>query len=341
MKRSIVYPLAALAAGVWLARRAAERRYSFDGKVCLITGGSRGLGLVLARQICAAGGKVALLARNADELARAKQDIESRGGEALTVVCDLQQPEQIESVIARVVEHFGRLDVVINDAGIIEVGPFEHMSRADYERAMNVHFWALYHVTMAALPHLRRRGEARIVNVTSIGGKIAVPHLAPYCASKFAAVGLSEALGAELARERIYITTVAPGTMRTGSHVNANFKGRHAAEYSWFAAAAGVPLLSMKAERAAAKILAACRRGQPFLAVPIYTKLAIAADALFPNIVARVLGLTNRLLPGASDASGDQLRSGWQSRRESPLPSWVTHFGDRASEQNNEANGAR
>src|SRR6201982_336127 len=107
---------------------------------------------------------------------------------------------------------------------------------------------------------MRVWGGGRIVNISSMGGKVAMPHFAPYSASKFALTGFSDAIRSELARENIHVTTVAPGLMRTGSHVNAQFKGEHDAEFGWFAAASGMPLISMNAERAARKILAACRR---------------------------------------------------------------------------------
>lgn len=330
---------AGIAAATYLASIATRRRFPLGGKVFLITGGSRGLGLVLARQVCAAGASVVLLARDEEELERAKAELTRHGGNVLTARCDLTQPSDIEAAVRATVRHFGRLDAVINNAGIIEVGPLEHMTREDFERAMAVHFWAPYHVIMAALPHLRRREEARIVNIASIGGKVAVPHLAPYCASKFALVGLSDSLRSELARDRIFITTVAPGIMRTGSHVNANFKGKHGDEFAWFSAAAGLPLLSMSAERAAAKIIAACQRAQPFLAIPFSTKMAMAAAGVFPNGTAHALALANALLPSSTDSSGDQLQSGWKSRDGSRVPAWMTRSADRATSLNNEAPG--
>ncbi|MDQ6809549.1 MAG: SDR family NAD(P)-dependent oxidoreductase [Verrucomicrobiota bacterium] len=337
MKRSVAYLLGSAAiavAGVALARRS---NYSFAGKVCLITGGSRGLGLVLARQLCAQGGRVALLARDRAELERARHELASTGGDVFTVSCDLGDSAQIEGAVRSVIDHFGRLDVLINNAGIIEVGPLAHMQQRDFERAMNLHFWAPYHLIMTSLPHLRRAGEARIVNIASIGGRLAVPHLAPYCASKFALVGLSDSMRAELASENIRITTVLPGTMRTGSHVNAQFKGDHSAEYAWFSAAASLPVIAMKAERAAAKILDAGRRGQPSLMMPLLTRAAVIGDALFPNVTGRAMRLVNRFLPAPTDSSGDELRAGWDSRGDARPPRWITAMGDKATAQNNEA----
>ena len=332
-----------IALATWGMRKALGGDFSFAGKVVLITGGSRGLGLVLARRVCAEGGRVVLLARDKGELQRAHDELAGAGGDVFIVSCDLLDRAQIEGAVRQVIDHLGRLDVLINNAGIIEVGPLEHMKREDFERAMQLHFWAAYTLMSEAIPHMRRRGGGRIVNITSIGGKIAVPHLAAYCASKFALVGLSDAMRAELAREKIYITTVAPGMMRTGSHVNAKFKGQHAAEFAWFSISNSTPLISMKAERAAAQILEACRRGRPELTLTLAARIAIIGNAVFPSLTGHMMNLANRLLPGATDSSGDALRSGGESRSEDTAPAWLTRLADEATERNNEAgfNGAR
>jgi NAD(P)-dependent dehydrogenase (short-subunit alcohol dehydrogenase family) len=311
MKRSLVLTLGGLALAGCLISRATRRTCSFAGKVVVITGGSRGLGLVLARQFCAEGARVALLARDPNELARAREELVQRGGEVLTISCDLLEREQINAAVQEVVDHFGGLDVVINNAGIIEVGPLEHMRRADFERAMNLHFWAPFNLIMKAIPYLRRRGEGRIVNIASIGGKMAVPHLAPYCASKFALVGLSDALRAELARDRIHVTTVTPGLMQTGSQGNVRFKGDHLAEYTWFSLSTALPFASIKAERAAAQIISACRRGAPSLAIPLAARAAILGNALFPNIAGSAMKVINTvLLPPPTGPDGDASHSG-------------------------------
>src|SRR5438067_8382430 len=325
----------ALVFAAWLALRVIRTlRFSLRNKVVLITGGSRGLGLVLARQICAQGGKVALLARDNDELTRAKTDLTRRGGRVLTIQCDLPGSEQIHLAVRQTIDRFGKIDILINNAGVIEVGPLEHMAREDFERAMGVHFWAPFELTMQVVPEMRTWGGGRIVNISSIGGKIAVPHLAPYCASKFALTGFSDALRAELARDKIYVTTVAPGMMRIGSHVNANFKGKHDAEFAWFATSNGMPLVSINANRAARKILAACRRGQPSLTLTFAARGAILGNALFPNLTGYIMKLASRCLPGTGKKEGDQSRSGAQLRR--LTPKWLTHLADTATARNNE-----
>ena len=134
---------------------------------------------------------MALLARDQNQLDKARDELVRTGGDVFTISCDLLERAQVETAVQKVVNHFGGLDVLINNAGIIEVGPLDHMQRESFERALNVHFWAPLDLTIKAIPHLRRSGNGRIVNIASIGGKVAVPHLAPYCASKFALVGLS------------------------------------------------------------------------------------------------------------------------------------------------------
>jgi len=290
------------------------RRFSFDGKIVLITGGSRGLGLALAREACARRARVALLARDPNELARACDDLTRLGGVALPVECDLLEPAQIEQAVRRIVDHFGGLDVVINNAGIIEVGPLAHMKRADFEKAMMLHFWAPYHVISEAIPHFRRRGGGRIVNISSIGGKIAVPHMAPYTASKFALAGFSDAIRAELARENIHVTTVTPGMMRTGSQGFAKFKGDHAAEYKRFTASSRLPFASISVERAARKILAACASARPALVMPMSARIMIMANALFPNLFGRMMKMGNACLPSPAGPGGDESRRGSEIR---------------------------
>src|SRR5437763_6257357 len=303
----------------WLALRIIRTlHFSLTDKVALITGGSRGLGLVLARQICAAGGKVVLLARDNQELIRAKTDLAGRGGRVITIKCDLLDSGQIQSAIRQTIDRFGKIDILINNAGIIEVGPLEHMTREDFERSMAVHFWAPYALISEVVPEMRVWGGGRIVNISSIGGKFAVPHMASYSASKFALTGLSDAVRAELARDNIHVTTVAPGMMRTGSHVNAKFKGKHDKEFAWFAASAGAPLLSMNANRAARKILAACRRGQPSLILTFAARAAILGNAPFPNLTGYAMQLANRFLPESPGAEGDGSRAGTQLRRHGP-----------------------
>ncbi len=335
MNLRVLLATGAILLAVWLIVRFIRTvSYPLREKVVLITGGSRGLGLVLARHICARGGNVALIARDAEELARAKTDLATRRSTVMTIQCDLLDSEQIRSAVRRILDRFGKIDILINNAGIIEVGPLEHLMREDFERAIRLHFWAPFELISQIVPEMRISGGGRIVNISSIGGKVAVPHMASYSASKFALTGFSDAIRAELARDNIHVTTVAPGLMRTGSHVNAKFKGRHDDEFAWFAASAGAPLISMNADRAARKILAACRRGQPSLTLTFAARKIILGNALFPNLTGYLMKFVNRLLPGTGGEQGNKSRGGSELPRRAP--GWITRLADRATQKNNE-----
>src|SRR3954453_6554219 len=242
------------ATAVAVARRLVRGRAPSAG-VALVTGASRGLGLLIGRELAARGYRLAICARDADELAAAEADLTARGAEVVAGACDVADQAQVDELVRSVVARFGRLDVLVNNAGVIQVAPLADLTVDDFAEAQGVMFWGALYPTLAALPHLRERGRGHIINITSIGGKISVPHLLPYNCAKFAAVGLSEGLRAELTGTGVTVTTVVPGLMRTGSHLRAYFKGQRRKEFAWFAVAASLPVLSMDAERAARLIL--------------------------------------------------------------------------------------
>ncbi len=306
----------------------------FRGKNVLVTGGSRGLGLVLARQLAEAGARLAICARDPDELARAYEDLKARGGRVVAVECDITDRDRVRELVAVARRRLGSIDVLVNNAGVIGVGPLESMRTEDFERAMRTHYWATVYTCLEVIPEMKARRDGRIVNVTSIGGKIAVPHLLPYTGSKFAQVGLSEGLRAELAGHGVRVTTIVPGLMRTGSHVQAEFKGRHDEEYAWFALGNATPGLSMNAERAARKILRAAARGDAELILTLPARLAVVAQALFPNLFADLTGLVNRWVLPSPGGVGTLRVKGRDSRGK--LPEVVTTLSDRAAAANNE-----
>jgi NAD(P)-dependent dehydrogenase (short-subunit alcohol dehydrogenase family) len=311
------------------------RALDLDERIVLITGGSRGLGLLMAREAGRLGAHVVIAARDEAELLRAQRDLLAQDIDASILVADVATEAQAQRMISQVIERHGRLDVLINNAGVIMVGPIDHMSVADFEEAMATHFWGPLHTMLAAIPHMRGNGGGRIVNISSIGGKIGVPHLAPYCASKFALTGVSTALRTELARYGILVTTVCPGLMRTGSPFNAWFKGRHRAEFAWFAIADSLPVLSIDGRRAASQIVNAMRHGDAELVISWPARLAVAAEGLAPNTLARAMSLVNRVLPAPTGMLGNESHTGWQSgSRWAPSP--LTRLSERSAAENNE-----
>ena len=330
--------LAAVGAGAAMAARAfvrGRRAIPLAGRTALITGGSRGLGLVIAREFASRGARVALCARDADELARARDDLAGRGADVAAFICDVTDPDQVERTVAEVLAHFGRIDVLVNNAGVIQVGPFEETTREDFDEAMRTHFWGPLYATQAVLPSMRARGEGRIVNISSIGGMVSAPHLVPYSASKFALVGLSEGLRAELLKDGVYVTTVAPGLMRTGSIHRATFKGQHEKEFAWFAIGDSIPGLSMSAEAAAYKIVEAARHGDAEAVLSIPAKLMAAAHHLSPGLFADAMGVMNRFVFPAPGGIGRAKVEGRHSRS-ALTPRWSTYLSDQAALRNNE-----
>jgi NAD(P)-dependent dehydrogenase (short-subunit alcohol dehydrogenase family) len=321
------------AAAIAAVRRIGSR-ITLEGRTALITGGSRGLGLAIARELGRLGAHVTLAARDAAELDTARADLEGRGIGVSVLVCDLGERGEGTRLVEEVLAERGQLDVLVNNAGVVRVGPIEHMQTADFEEAMDVHFWAPLETMTAAVPAMRAQGGGRIVNISSIGGKIGIAHLVPYCASKFALTGLSTAMGGELAKDNIRVTTVSPGLMRTGSPFNASFKGRHHDEFAWFAVSDSLPLLTIDAARAARQIVNACRCGDAELVVTWPAKLAVVANTISPTAVALAMQIANRLLPPAADAGGDEAHSGWQSLAEWAPPR-LTALTARAAMENN------
>jgi NAD(P)-dependent dehydrogenase (short-subunit alcohol dehydrogenase family) len=336
-KQQTALAAGAAAVGAALLARGvrSSRAIDFHDRVVVITGGSRGLGLLIARELGREGARLTLAARDPAELERARQDLETRGVDATIIPCDVSDRAQAEQLVREVVQQHGRIDVLVNNAGVIQVGPLEHMKLRDFDEAMSIHFWGPLHTMLAAVPSMRGNGGGRIVNISSIGGKIGVPHLVPYCASKFALTGLSDSMRGELAKDRILVTTVCPGLMRTGSPFNAWFKGRHRHEFTWFAISDSLPLATIDGARAARQIVDACRYGDPELVITWPAKLAVIANAVLPEAVALGMNLVNYLLPGPTNESGDQSRSGWQSLSDW-APSKLTTLTDRAAAQNNE-----
>lgn len=284
------------------------QRMNLRGKVVLITGGSRGLGFALAQEFGRQEARLAICARDEQELGRACRGLTRQGVEVLGIQCDVSQPDEARRMVRSALDRFGSIDVLVNNAGIIIVGPLRNQRLEDFQEAMDNIFWSAVHTTNAVLPHLLERRAGRIVNIASIGGKVSVPHLMSYSAAKFALVGYSEGLQAEVAKDGIAVTTIIPGLMRTGSYVHALFTGKHRQEYTWFSLSDSLPMVSISARRAARQIVAATRAGRAELVISWQAKLLVRLHAHFPGLSAQVLALVNRLLPATAEGQPPRIR---------------------------------
>jgi NAD(P)-dependent dehydrogenase (short-subunit alcohol dehydrogenase family) len=324
--------VAALGLGVAALRR--QRAIPLARKTILITGGARGLGLILARKMGLAGARIAICSRNAEQLERARLDLLSQNIEVWAGVCDVTDRAAVQQMISQIQARWGQIDIVVNNAGVIQMGPLDSLTPADFEVAMQTHFWGPLNVMLEVLPSMRARRSGRIVNIASIGGKVSVPHLLPYCSSKFALVGLSEGLAASLAQEGVHVTTVCPGLMRTGSPRNALFKGQNRAEYAWFSIFGSLPGFSMSGEGAADQIIDAARHGDASAIVGIPAKVINFLHTAFPEMVIQGMGLANRFLPGIGGIG--RLAARGAASQSSLSPSFLTQLTENAAVRNNE-----
>ena len=300
--------LAALGAAAWLGSRG--DRYDLRGRTVFITGGVRGLGLLLAREFGRRGARLVVVSRTPADIVEAEAELQSRDFDVVGASVDVRDAQAVADLIRLVVGRTGRLDVLVNNAGVIQAAPFEDAQLDDFKESLDTHFWGPLHLTREALPYLRAApGGARILNISSFGGRVAVPHLAAYSSGKFALVGLSETLRAELRKDGILVTTATPGLMRTGSHVKILMRGQHEAEAKWFGAGVVTPLTSISGERAARQLVDACVAGRAHVTPAFQFRLLEIADAILPELAAAVkAAIVGVALPGPSSSPHGQVR---------------------------------
>ncbi|WP_437918776.1 SDR family NAD(P)-dependent oxidoreductase [Sphingobacterium sp. LRF_L2] len=304
----------ALTTAAFKAVRRRHDRMTLRGKVVLITGGGRGLGFALAQEFAKRGSALALCGRSAEHLEIAMQSLVQMGADVFIHQADVSDRKQVDIVMNKVIEYYGRVDVLVNNAGTMLVGPHEVMDVEDYKHVMEANCWSALYCAEAISRHFVSRSAGQIVNIASIGGKIAVPHMLPYSVSKFALMGLSQGLATELAPAGIRVTTVVPNLMRTGSPRNIFLKGQHKLEYAWFKIVDSLPFLSQSVAHAAKQIVDGVESGKSEIVLTHTAKLALALQAFCPDLLGSALNLANRLLPRSQDTT---VKKGYES--ESPL----------------------
>jgi short-subunit dehydrogenase len=296
-----------------------------ETRVALVAGASRGLGLLIARELGQRGHHVVICARDEIELDSAQDLLGEAGIAVSTRVCDVTDRAAVRALVADVEDTVGPIHTAITVAGVIHVGPLESVTEDHFAEAVDIMLWGPVHVALAVLPGMRKRRAGRIGTVTSIGGLVSVPHLLPYSTAKFGAVGFSTGLRSELAGTGVKVTTVVPGLMRTGSHLRAEFTGQQGAEYAWFAPSATLPLIAMDPERAANRIVDGVLAGRAYVLLSLLTKVGSRVNGLAPTTTAALLGLAARLLPSGPPPSGTDTVQGYQvEERLRPLPAALT-----------------
>jgi short-subunit dehydrogenase len=319
-----------------LAARVMKNPVNLRGKIALITGGSRGLGLALAQELGEYGCDIALCARDEQELQEAADKLRQLRIEIDVFPCDLSKAEEIEPLVGRVLARFGRIDILVNNAGLIQVAPFDNLEKSDFETAMDLMFWAPVNLTLAVLPHLRKQGSGHIVNIASVGGRVAVPHLLPYSCAKFAFVGFSSGLSAELNPNEIHVMTVVPGLMRTGSYLNVPFKGQATKEFAWFGLLGNLPGLTVSADFAARSVRESLQKRQANCTISLPAKVLIHSEALMPEATRTFLQMVNEFILPGSVKEGEELKGKQAGAKLGALFQTLTSLGRLAATELNQ-----
>ena len=312
-----------------------------NGGVAAVFGASRGLGLLCARELLEHGYRVVITSRDQETLDEAAEQLRAETtGDVTAMVCDVRNREQVGEVLQRIESEVGPIEVCLTVAGIIQVGPAEAITLEHFDDAIATMLMGPINVAWQVLPAMKERGRGRIGTVTSVGGMVSPPHLLPYAAAKFGAVGFSDGLAASLAGTGVTATTIVPGLMRTGSHLRAEFSGDVEKEYAWFAPSASLPGLSMDADRAAAKMVRGVLEGRPLVSLTPLTWAATRFRGLAPATTTRLMGVANRLLP---DGTSPETVEGREARRRMGASSTarkvvdaLSTLGNRAARRNNE-----
>jgi NAD(P)-dependent dehydrogenase (short-subunit alcohol dehydrogenase family) len=333
--RLIKYGLGAISVGTTIYGIVRQlRKMSLNKQVVLIMGGSRGLALEIARVVTREGAIVVLAARDREELDRARAILDLPAERVHTIVCDVTNEEQVKETVETVQRQYGEIDVLLNVAGLIEAGAMEVQTNEDYQESIATHLWGPMYSINAVLPSMRARKRGRIVNISSIAGLVSVPHLLPYSTSKHALVGYSEGLRSELLKDNIFVTTVCPGLMRTGSPRNADMKGNNVVEYALFSLLDALPFTSIDAQQAAQQIVEAFKHGDTQLIITIQAKALHMVHALVPEAVIDMFGLVNMFLPAQGEAGTTKVKG--KDSESVVAPSLLTKLSDAAAVRNNE-----
>ena len=210
-----------------------EMSGALEGKVALVTGASSGIGEATALALAAQGAQVAAAARRADRLAALVKRIEERGGQAIALRVDVADEAQVREMVQRTCQTWGRVDILVNDAGVARLGPIEGAKTEEWREMVNINLLGLMYVTAAVLPLMQAQGSGHIVNISSRAGRITRAGEAVYSATKFGVVAFSEALRQEVSAQHIRVTVIEPGGVATEMQEHATDQAAQDPTLSW------------------------------------------------------------------------------------------------------------
>ena len=270
---------------------------SMSGKVVVITGASTGIGQAAAEAFAREDATVVLAARSEGRLVRIAADIEKAGGRAIPLAVDVTDRTSVIERMKEVAESQGSIDVLVNNAGIGLLSPVDGMDPEELKRIFEVNFFGLIWCTQAVLPYMIRQNSGRIVNISSVAGKRALPHISAYCASKFAVQAFSDSLRMEVAEHGITVTVLCPPRVDTTFHDTPLMrqKGQR------------MSAPSVSTEYVAAEIIRATRRGSREVVVSFYGKFFVFFHWLSPRLLDWIMRrLWARLAMKKTDRPGSE-----------------------------------
>ncbi len=190
--------------------------FSLQGKVAVVTGASRGIGRAIALRLAQAGAKVTVCSRKLESVEQVAEEIRAAGGEALAVGAHVGQAEQVEAMVARTVESFGRVDIAVNNAATNpHFGPILTADEGQWDKILDTNVKSVFRVARAVAPYMKAQGGGKIINMASIAGLRPSPAMGVYSVSKAAVIMLTQVLALELAPDNIQVNAIAPGVIKT------------------------------------------------------------------------------------------------------------------------------
>jgi len=245
----------------------------FLNKVAIITGASSGIGRTTALALAKQGARVALVSRRGDALLELAWEINHQGSDAIVVRTDVTVKEQVEQMVREVIDHWGRVDILISNAGAYIRGPIVDLDPAEIQRSLDVNFFGGVYCVNAVLPHMLARKSGYLIFVTSMAGKIGLMNDAPYVSAKFALTGFCEVLRQELHGSGVSVTNVLPGRVDTPliSHLR----------FAWITA-------KISPEKVARAILAGIRKRKPIVILPPQAGILYYLNVFAPSLSDRL-----------------------------------------------------